>query len=323
MFQIIPKLNLIKFRKDFKDVIKNITIRGYKNETPTVVTGAFMLGLKEERIPPLSVGEIAHLICPTRRDIYMGRILKKKGKETWGRTTGNILDSCFRGFNNEYKNKSMNRLKKYTSIINKSMGFISPKRARWLSKLSVFKSLPEENPDWMIKNLDYTLRYELVMLKTDQFFLEGSPTQNIDNDLKINPDCKKIGLSKGLNPDLFIGQVPAIGDIKSGHHFEDYFRLTAAGYALAYENEYGVNHDINLGVVYFLPTKQKDISFAHLHIFVIDDKLRQEFLNRRDDALNVLLDAKSQTQKIPNFADREKHCVNCKFLDDCDKLRQK
>ncbi|MBL7130911.1 MAG: CRISPR-associated protein Cas4 [Candidatus Omnitrophica bacterium] len=321
MFQIIPKLNLINFSKDFKDAIKSITIRGYKNETPVVVTGAFMLGLKEGKIPPLSVGEITHLICPTRRDIYMWRVLRKKGKETWGRTTGIILDSCFRSFNNEYKNKSINRIKKYTSIINKSTGFISPRRARWLSKLSGFKSLPEENPDWMVKNLDYTLRYELVMLKTDRFFWEGSPNHNIDNDLKINPDCKKIGLSKGLNPDLFIAQVPAIGDIKSGHQFEDYFRLTAAGYALAYENEHGTNHDINMGVVYFLPTRQKDICFAHLHIFIIGDKLRQEFLNRRDDALKVLLDAQNQPKKIPDFVDKKKHCVNCKFEDECDKLR--
>ena len=83
MFQLIPKLKLINFRKDFKEAIKSITIRGYKNETPIIVTGAFMLGLKDETLKPLSVGEIAHLICPTRRDIYMGRVLKKKGENTW------------------------------------------------------------------------------------------------------------------------------------------------------------------------------------------------------------------------------------------------
>ena len=323
MFQIIPKLSLINIGKDFKDAIKNVSIRGYSNEPPVVVTGAFMLGLKEEKIPPLSVGEITHLICPTRRDIYMGRVLRKEGKKTWGRTTGSILDLCFRGFNNDYKNRDMNRVKKYTSIIDESTDFISKKRAKWLSKLSEFKSVPEENPDWMIKNLDYTLRYELIMLKVGQFLREGLLSHDIDNDLKINPDCKKIGLSKGLKPDLFIAQVPAIGDIKSGHQFEDYFRLTAAGYALAYENEHGANNDINLGVIYFFPKRQKDISFAHLHVFIIDDKLRQEFLNRRDDALKVLLDALGASKTIPDFVDREKHCINCKFVDDCDKLRKK
>ena len=174
----------------------------------------------------------------------------------------------------------------------------------------------------MIKSLDYTLRYELVTLKTNKIFSNNTSDIDINNDLKIKPNFKKIGISTGVNPDLFIEQIPAIGDIKSGPRFEDYFRLTAAGYALAYENEHGNGYDINLGVIYFFPTRQKDISFAHLHIFVIDDQLRQEFLNRRDDALKVLADAQSQPKKIPDFSNREKHCVNCKYLDECDKLRQ-
>jgi len=41
-------------------------------------------------------------------------------------------------------------------------------------------------------------------------------------------------------------------------------------------------------------------------------------ITRTEDGLPL-----TEVQKIPDFVDREKHCVNCKYLDDCDQLRPK
>ena len=155
---------------------------------------------------------------------------------------------------------------------------------------------------------------------------KGNPVVGVSNskviqNIEIKPNPKVLGISSPSTPDFIIPAISAIGDIKTGFEFKDYYRLTAAGYALAYENEEGKGNDINLGLIYYFPTRQKDVSFAHLYIFAIDDALRREFLDRRDEALLVMKNALSTPKVVPAFAERDKYCNHCKYSNDCDELR--
>jgi len=323
MFQIHPKISLIRIKNEFAEAINRITLRGYLGEPPVSVTGAFRWGLEDGSIKPLSVNEIANIFCPTRREIYMRRVLAKKGKMNWGRITGHIVESCIYGFTDKFKkDATISRLKRYESLTRKSSHYIrgfSSQNKKWIKKLVEYKTCPEEDENLLLSTLDYALRHELVMLKATKV-LSGKDNKKITiQHMEIQPKSKILGISSPSCPDFIIPNASAIGDIKTGTEFKDYFRITAAGYALAYENQFGKGHDINLGLIYFFPTRQRDISFAHLHIFVIDDALRREFLDARDRALMVMCDS----QNPPAFVDRDKYCIYCKYLEECDKERAK
>jgi CRISPR/Cas system-associated exonuclease Cas4 (RecB family) len=326
MFQIVPKLSLIKAKEEFADVVNKITLRGYINKPPVSITGGFKWALEENKIKALSVNEITNIFCPTRRDIYMNKVLGERGKPTWGRITGDIVDSYICGATDKYKRDSgISKTKRYSSIKRKSIRYtrdFSTQNERLIDKLANYKRFPNEDKNLLINTLDYALRHEFLMLRLSKILSDGFKKidiQNIEIKPQIKPNPKILGISSPATPDFLITNIMAIGDIKTGTEFKDYFRLAAAGYALTYENQFGKGNDINLGLIYFFPTRQRDISFAHLYIFVIDDALRSEFLSARDRALMVMRDY----QNPPPFIDRDKYCIYCKYSEECDKLRKR
>jgi CRISPR/Cas system-associated exonuclease Cas4 (RecB family) len=327
MLQIIPKLSLLDAEKEFKKVIKGIQLRGYLNAPPVSVTGGIKWDIEDGKIKPLSVGDITNIFCPSRRDIYMRRVLKTKGRMNWGRLTGHLVESCIYGFTDKYKNdNTIDRIRTYGGLSRRASLFIkdfSKKNKKEVSELTKFKSIPEEDENWLLCQLSYALRYELFMLLATRKLSGNKSNSEVIQNIEIKPNPKVLGISSPSTPDFIIPAISAIGDIKTGFEFKDYYRLTAAGYALAYENQEGKGNDINLGLIYYFPTRQKDVSFAHLYIFAIDDALRREFLDRRDEALLVMKNALSTTKAVPAFAERDKYCNHCKYSNDCDELRKK
>lgn len=327
MLQIIPKVSLLNAEKEFENAIKGIQLRGYINTPPVSVTGGIKWNLELGNMKPLSVGDITNIFCPSRRDIYMKRVLNIKDAKNWGRVTGHLVESCICGFTDKYKdNSSIGNSRTYKSLAQKTRRFMidfSKKNKKNVSKLAKFKASPEEDENWLLCQLDYALRHELVMLRATRKLSGNKSDSEVIQHMEIEPNTKILGISSPSTPDFVIPSLAAIGDIKTGSEFKDYYRLAAAGYALAYENQKGEGNDINLGLIYYFPTRKKDISFAHLYIFVIDDTLRQEFLDRRDEALLVIKEALSSSKTVPALAERDKHCIYCKYMSTCDKSRKK
>ncbi len=327
MLQIIPKLSLLDAEKEFKKVIKGIELRGYLNAPPVSVTGGIKWDIEDGKIKPLSVGDITNIFCPSRRDIYMRRVLRTKDRMNWGRLTGHLVESCIYGFTDKYKNdNTIDRIRTFGGLSRRASLFIkdfSKKNKKKVSQLTKFKSIPEEDENWLLCQLGYALRYELVMLLATRKLSGNKSNSEVIQNIEIKPNPKVLGISSPSTPDFIIPAISAIGDIKTGFEFKDYYRLAAAGYALAYENQKGEGNEINFGLIYYFPTRQKDVSFAHLYIFAIDDALRREFLDRRDEALLVMKNALSTTKVVPAFAERDKYCNHCKYSNDCDQLRKK
>ncbi len=122
-----------------------------------------------------------------------------------------------------------------------------------------------------------------------------------------------------MAPDFIIASSGIVGDIKTGFGFRGSHQLTCAGYALAYENQFGKGYDINWGVVYFFPTRNpsayvKPLTFAQIYIFAIDDNVRGWFISSRDEAYSVI--SKSDVPAIPPL-DKRQHCPHCVFRDHC------
>lgn len=327
MLQIIPKVSLLNAEKEFKKAIKSIQLRGYINKPPVSVTGGIKWDLEEGKTKPMSVGDITNIFCPSRRDIYMKKVLNIKDAKNWGRITGHLVESCIYDFTDKHKDDtSTSRIKTYEGLSKKTRLFMADfykKYKKDVDNLAKFKTNPDEDEKWLLCQLDYALRFELIMLRATRKLSGNKSDSEVIQHMEIEPNAKILGISSPSTPDFVIPSLSAIGDIKTGFEFKDYYRLAAAGYALAYENQKGEGNDINLGLIYYFPTRKKDISFAHLYIFVIDDTLRQEFLDRRDEALLVIIKALSTSKTVPAFAERDKYCIYCKYMRRCDMSREK
>jgi CRISPR/Cas system-associated exonuclease Cas4 (RecB family) len=189
------------------------------------------------------------------------------------------------------------------------------------------KTKDYESPDWLTRLLNSNGRAELgLKILHSVVFDRGKDADfknlklNINNSLRFNPRPREVGISSGVEPDFLIEEYKVVGDIKSGTKFEDYFPLTCAGYALAYENEKGKGHDIDWGIIYFIPTRYptdyvKPLTCAQVYIFPVDDNLRRWFIDVRDQDYSTI--SKDTPPNHPEV-DKRHHCPYCTFKETCE-----
>lgn len=331
MFQIITAWNFVCPHIDIQESIKNIKLRGYDSET--FLTGEFRIKIANEELKPLSVGNIADILCSTKRDLYFTKGKNKphgiRSRTTWGRIGGEVVEKFAFDLFNKFPTRK--NIGKYSTVI-KKLDIMSNrfrnKNSKDFISLSKLKSTSEEEPDWLLKLLNYNGRVELGLKLLHKNLLRKKSEIDLNNLkinqndlLVINPNPKEIGINRGVKPDFLIEKYCVVGDIKSGiGGFQERYLLTCAGYALAYENENGKGHNINFGIVYFFPTRHgsrfvKPISFSQVYIFPIDDNLRQYFMDVRDDAYKII-----SSDSIPSFPAKEHrlHCSSyCQFYEKC------
>jgi CRISPR/Cas system-associated exonuclease Cas4 (RecB family) len=325
MFEIISSINFIDSAQ-IASKVKNIHLRGYK--TNTFLTGEFALKLKMKEIKPLSVSDISDYFCESRRDLYMKKGKNKpagiKRDKTWGGIAGNLVEDYF--FNLfQSENDKRNRLS-YDSITKASLSqneAFALAKSKQLKSLNSLKSRASEDPEWFLSLLYHAGKQSMAFKSIDSIFAKNNslPTAK-SSDVKklvIPTKCNQIGISTGVTPDFVLPSHRIVGDIKSGiMGFKDYFLYTCTGYALAYENAYGQGNDIDIGVIFYFPTRSSDfakpISFAQTYLFVIDDELRGSFIRRRDEAYSII------SKDKPPIASESIHCLTCQVKNACKEL---
>jgi CRISPR/Cas system-associated exonuclease Cas4 (RecB family) len=289
------------------------------------LTGQFVTKLASKEIRPLSVSDIADFLCPTRRDLYIkkgkNKPCKVKIRKTWGGIAGSIVEN----FSLNLLTKDNKNLSTYSDIIGKvnqiSENFKDNKDSEF-KRLAALKGRPEEDPDWLRMLLTYNGRAELGFKLLHKALFKEDGEMNIDDinitSCQLKPNYLQIGISSPVKPDFLIEKHNIVGDIKSGiGGFKDYYLLTCTGYALAFENAKGKGNDINFGIIYFFPTRHseyvKPISFVQVYIFPIDDNLRDYFLQKRDEAYEIV-----SRNSTPDFPSKDtQHCNYCPYFDFC------
>jgi CRISPR/Cas system-associated exonuclease Cas4 (RecB family) len=318
--------NLSRPDEEMKDNVQDIELRGYNPET--FLTGEFAVKLSTGEISPLPVSNISDRYCSTRRDLYfvkgINHLAGTKDKATWGRVAGNIVESYMErilGKNTEH-DPSYSSLIKIGRGLNANFENSSKKGINCLRKIEKgAKEVETGNTDWLLKLLDNNGRAELG-LKLLHSSVKEEKSLDLDH-IKIHQKIKpnfQIGISSSATPDFIIPDFGIVGDIKTGTEFRDHFQLTCAGYALAYENQYGKGNNINWGIIYFFPTRNpatyvRPLTFAQIYIFPIDNHLRSWFINIRDEAYDII--SKSKPPKFPSEKERD-HCYYCRFKNYCE-----
>ena len=324
MFEVISRWNSSRPDLLNSEFINKISLRGYKHDL-VGLTGEFVLKLKDENNPlnKLSVGDIASMICPTRRDLYLSKGINKikvRDKKTWGRSVGKFVEEYYY---NLFPKESVGHKEKYSFIRRKaddiSNSFFKSKNEtiNKLIKLEEEGSKREGDTIWLKNMMKQNGRTEFTIKLLNRRLRKhfDISMSDIIIEKEINPKTEIIGINSPTKPDFVIPKHKIIGDIKTGEKFEAYYPLTCAGYALAYENEFQT--DINWGVIYFVPTHTttkyyRVMTYPQIHFFPIDEYLRSWFLEIRDEAYNTI------TQKTaPKFPESKIHCLFCKYKDFC------
>jgi CRISPR/Cas system-associated exonuclease Cas4 (RecB family) len=332
MIQIVTSWNLSNPRSEAKETINKIKLRGYNTED-VYLTGELAARIKENELRSLSVSDIADLLCPTRRDLYInkGRNRAKDvdTKPRWGRIAGQVVERyIYDNFEDLRRKKRTTNYRTLRYKVNRFTKEFIDRNSNALSELAKLKTRAEEDPHWLIKllNINGRIEYGLknmhnVLQKNGRIDVDIHDIEtNRSNSLKINPTPSQIGISRGIKPDFRVSKLGIIGDIKSGvGGFQDRYLLTCAGYALANENEKGKKGNINFGIIYLLPTRYsgyvKPVSFAQVYIFPIDDPLRQWFIDTRNQAYAVI--AKIKIPRFPKLNKRDACALYCKYYDYC------
>ncbi len=295
--------------------------RGWSQET--FVPTEFKLPLSDELIKPLSVNQIANANCPTGRDLYISKGKKKplilpggrSGDPSFERSAGVIGENYFTSLFKEKIKKvlSYNELKHLSDDFTNK--FINSNKEK-MEALRI--DYNDEVVDFFISSLKSGGRIENIIDTVNQTFSSGKTIKESDiiPKEKLNPDLQ-LGLSQDSEPDFVIPTLGIIGDIKSGESLKKKHLLTAAGYALAYENY--KRKPIDWGMIYFFKASNfyglgKQISLPQVYLFPIDDQLRDHFTEARNDALSIIV-----SDNIPDFpkADNRKQCLYCKFKSFC------
>ena len=326
MIEVITKWNLTRPDEEINDFIERITLRG-NNIDEVGLTGEFKSLLAENRIKPLSVGNIADKICPTRRDLYFQKgINKLRGtdKITWGRKTGKFVENYFyklKDYSFQYTDK------KYTDLNDEGTKFSNAYFVQKNEEIVKLKELEittigtkEGDTEWLQILLRQSGRAEMASKLVHSIINQAGciDLRDLEIEKEVNPNTNQIGINSPTTPDFIISQFGIVGDIKTGINFENKYQLTCTGYALAYENETG--KAINWGIIYFIPTRTPSRyarihNYPQIHIFPINQELRQWFLDNRDEAYRI--NSQLNSPRFPDNEEREE-CPHCKYKEYCE-----
>lgn len=334
MFTVTTTWNLTRPDQEALADFDSLERRGYNSELVSL-TGQLATKIADKTILPLSVSDIADKRCIARRDLYLrkgvGRISsaqrRKMEKPTWGHKAGSFVEKYVMGTvtqeidnftEQKYAATRAGSDSYHQNFVDGSLSDI----AKLKTLESTTQNMVNGDTEWLLRLLKCNGRLESGAHVLHLFAKEINDFDltHIELNRNLHPKTREIGINSPATPDFIVPNLDLVGDVKTSIRFEAHFQLTCAGYALAYENEYGDGNNINWGIIYLLPTRNptayvRPLTFAQLYVFAIDDVLRTWFLYERDKAYRVLAE-----EQIPNVRDEdlENNCPYCRYKQYCE-----
>lgn len=258
---------------------------------------------------PLALYEVASYYCPTGRDVYLRRVEKVSVQPNAAMLKGTLFHQALVRTLIEAKRLIYQKsVENFQDVI---------------KQLHKFKySLPKDmagrlggEEDQVREELNIIINFETARIAARiQEILVKQPYINEDSlvalalpvvvEQKLNGSF--LGLSPHLSTDAYTFSEPMILDLKFGLP-RDFHRLATTGYALAMEAIY--EFPVNLGCLVYGRFKNGRLT-VHKDIHIIDDELRQWFIEARDEKMRIVFE-----EYDPGIAGS---CYEtCPFYDSC------
>ena len=149
---------------------------------------------------------------------------------------------------------------------------------------------------------------DAVLSKFPHIDVDSLVNQAIPPIVERKIDGSLVGLAKELSADVYTPAY-AVADLKTGE-IREFHQYAPTGYALAMEadEETAVNFGM---IIYIRLSAQRQVPTVQTKCFVIGDELRREFLEIRDEALEIVSNAKDpgKPASCPKFCPYYQVCV--------------
>jgi len=246
------------------------------------------------------VSDLAARYCATLRDVYLKRVLNVKPPPSLKMFEGIVYHGVATDAVTRVKSILFERgLINGASVLECLMPSIevSCEKLIWEASNTLGK-LDEKDIEAVKENAVKFYKYLLVQAAS-QINLTLSKFPHIDVDSLVNQavppiverkvDGSLIGLSKELSVDVYTPAY-AVADLKTGE-IRDFHPYAPTGYALALEADEEVA--VNFGmIIYVKLASQRPVPTINTKLFLIGDELRREFLEIRDDAFEIVTNAR-------------------------------
>lgn len=274
----------------------------------------------------LPVNEIISSYCPTGRYTYLKRCVSDAKLElTWDSFKGRIIDNLYKDLFEAFS-AYIQGIKINEFFISDKLDEFRKKKLEEIkkqidkAKTKMIAAPKGDDIDEFIKDIKNLLRYETelcssimdhkISIKKD-INLKSEAALLFPFIFKVKINAPDLGFAEGAEPD-FIYRHRVIGDIKTGE-WQDFFYLTCAAYALAYEHEH--KQDLDIGVILNpIFHKQRTVPlYYNSEMLVIKDKYRKDVLLLRDKKIKLIKD-----QIDPKTPKNKSECPKgCGYLNYC------
>ncbi|MEM2089411.1 MAG: type I-A CRISPR-associated protein Cas4/Csa1 [Thermoproteota archaeon] len=246
------------------------------------------------------VSDLAARYCKTLRDVYLKRVENVKPPPNLKMFEGIVYHGVATDAVTRVKSTLFERgMMGGADIVEDLMPRVENacERLIW-DAINAVGRLEDRDVEAVKRKAKFFYRY-LVVQAASQVDLTLSKFPHIDVDSLVNQaippiverkvDGSLVGLSKELSADVYTPAY-AVADLKTGE-VRDFHPYAPTGYALALEadEETAVNFGM---VIYIRLSAQKPVPTIQTKCFLIGDELRREFLEIRDEAFEIVSNAR-------------------------------
>lgn len=257
-------------------------------------------------IEPLSreilfgVGDLAARYCETLRDIYLKKVQNIKPLPNIKMFDGIVYHAIASDAIIKVKSLIFKKgIISGASIIEELLPKSNEAIENAIQKAIFSIGKPDEKDIDLTKRKAISFYKFLIIQAAAQINNYLSKFPHIDIDSLINQaippiverkiDGSLIGLAKELSVDIYTPAY-AIADLKTGE-IRKFHKYAPTGYALAIEADEEI--EANFGIIIYIKLSlEKEVPIIQTKCFIISDALRREFLEIRDEALEIVENAR-------------------------------
>lgn len=277
---IEKRINMVRTRISELGISNDL--RGWSYANPPV---------KPMRDTLLSVSELAARYCPTMRDIYLKRVMKTFPPHNYKMFRGiayhELISSTILESKRYFYTKGIvSGSEFYEDMINRVSDLVNHAMMAARSRIgNVGDDEAYRVSESAVKLCKYLLievahSVNQTLSRFPHTDVDSLVSESVPPITEMKVDGSLVGLSRELSIDLY-SPINAVIDVKTGD-IRGFHRLAPTGYALAIEADKGIPVDI--GIVAYLSIEEHAVPKFLLDVFPINDELRREFLEIRDEA---------------------------------------
>lgn len=255
----------------------------------------------------LGVAEVASRYCETGRDLWWKKVQSVKAEPTEAMVDGGILHSVVARIISSAKRLIWTYgIEGISEVIEQLRKFDEDWFKSTAKEASRLRLRPRAEIIWSYECSIMEARLREALSRQPYAKEDSLITSALPVVVEQRMDGSLLGLSKHLSMDAYQSAEPLVLELKFGEkrHFH---RVQVAGYALVAESLY--EYPLNIGCIVY-PSFATDRMSVDKDFFLIDEELRQEFLEQRDERMQMIFEETDPglMNTCPHDCPYYKHC---------------